>query len=111
MGSAPFLYSCIIFSFLWVLLLLQIIVYGIVNTRYKSQIINHIYCMHSLLSELEGRGFVLPDYKKSSLEVAKQLAKGSGEFVGDKERKVFFIIDGLGHNLIEKAMKRIMEEV
>ena len=54
----------------------------------------------SLLSELEEEGFVLPDFRNSILEVAKELGRYSGRLVGDKDKKIFILIDGMGYELL-----------
>ena len=63
--------------------------------------------MASLIDDLQEEGFVLPDFRNSNLEVARQLAASDhGNMIGDKEKKVFLVIDGLGYNLFEKVVKK-----
>ena len=66
----------------------------------------------SLLSELEEEGFVLPDFRNSILEVAKELGRYSGRLVGDKDKKIFILIDGMGYELLMDLFneKRTLKE-
>lgn len=71
----------------------------------------------SLLSELEEEGFVLPDFRNSILEVAKELGRYSGRLVGDKDKKIFILIDGMGYELLmdlfneKHSLKKEFEKV
>jgi hypothetical protein len=58
------------------------------------------------MSEIESNGFVFPDFKNSNLEVMNQLASGKGRFTGDREKKIFLLIDGLGYGLLKKIVQR-----
>lgn len=62
--------------------------------------------MSSLLSDLEGQGLVLPDRKAYPLEIARQFAKGKGDLVGDREKKVLLFIDGFGYDTIDSIIRK-----
>lgn len=62
--------------------------------------------MGALLSELEAEGYIMPEYGRSNLEVARQLARGTGEFVGESERKVVVVLDGFGYNLVDGIIRK-----
>lgn len=61
--------------------------------------------MAALLSELEAEGFSLPNYGRSNVEVLKQIARGRGGLAGDREKKVFLLIDGLGYELLDRLSR------
>ena len=66
----------------------------------------------SLLSELEEEGCILPDFKNSILEVAKELGGASNKLIGEKEKKIFVLIDGMGYELLMDVIneKRTLKE-
>ncbi|MGC8676518.1 MAG: alkaline phosphatase family protein, partial [Candidatus Micrarchaeia archaeon] len=48
-----------------------------------------------------------PDFRRSNVEVAKEVAKGGGSLIGKADEKLFFlVIDALGYDLLEKAMTK-----
>ncbi len=69
-------------------------------------IYNQLDPMVALISELEADGLVMPNYGESVLELSRQLDRGSGDLIGDNQKKVFMLIDGLGYNLIKGIMER-----
>jgi Type I phosphodiesterase / nucleotide pyrophosphatase len=56
--------------------------------------------MENFLSLARDNGFTLPDYGNSNLSVLKNIVDGRGSKSGDKGKKIFFIIDGMGYGLI-----------
>ncbi len=63
--------------------------------------------MSSLFSELEGEGFILPDFKKSNYAVTRQLVDTwNGKLTGDKDKKIYIILDGFGYNILERLIER-----
>lgn len=60
--------------------------------------------MGALREELESDGLVLPDYKRSNLTIAKQLAEGKGDLIGEKSKKIFLLMDGFGYNIFDKII-------
>ncbi|MGC9157118.1 MAG: alkaline phosphatase family protein [Candidatus Micrarchaeia archaeon] len=63
--------------------------------------------MGSIRSELESAGLVFPDFRRSNVEVAKEVAKGDGALIGNGRSKLFFLtIDALGYDLLEKAVAK-----
>ena len=62
--------------------------------------------MSSLRDELESLGLVLPTYKKSNLEVARQLSEGKGDLIGERDKKIFMILDGFGYNIFDRIINK-----
>jgi len=58
---------------------------------------------------LKKEGLVVPDFKNSNMEVVRQLAEGKGRFTGQKSKKIFLLIDGLGYNFLMELMKKSPE--
>ncbi len=62
--------------------------------------------MDSFATLLQRNGMIFPDLKRSNFEIFRQLeAKKSGDMIGEKEKKIVFIIDGMGWNLLQLALK------
>ncbi len=63
--------------------------------------------MPALLSELENNGFVVPNFELSNLKVGQEIGSArNGNLTGDRDKKIFLIIDGFGHNMVEKLEER-----
>ncbi len=63
--------------------------------------------MNDIRSELESQGLMFPDFKRSNVELAKEIARGNGSLIGKCGEKLFFlVIDALGYDLLEKAIAR-----
>lgn len=63
--------------------------------------------MSSLRSELEEEGFSFPSASESNLEVAKEVAEGSGRLIGKhRMNRLFIVIDGLGYDLLNAVINR-----
>ncbi len=60
--------------------------------------------MPSILSELDDAGFVPPDFDSCLLNVSRQMAAGKGRLIGDRQKKIFLLLDGLGYSLLERVM-------
>ncbi len=60
--------------------------------------------MENFLSLARENGFTLPDYGNSNLSVLKGIVDGRGGRAGDKGKKIFLIIDGLGYNLMKNLL-------
>ncbi|ASI13858.1 type I phosphodiesterase/nucleotide pyrophosphatase [Candidatus Mancarchaeum acidiphilum] len=61
--------------------------------------------MHSIKSDLIDNGFIFPDYKNSSMELAKEVADGHGKMIGGKRKRRFLLfIDGFGYDLLKSAI-------
>src|SRR5271157_980581 len=58
--------------------------------------------MRSLISEFRENGFIVPDFKNSNLAVLKEALYCKGSRTGDKEKKIFLVLDGLGYDLIKE---------
>ena len=56
--------------------------------------------MRSLTSEFRENGFVVPDFKNSNLEILKEALYCRGSRTGNKKKKIFFVLDGFGYNLL-----------
>lgn len=66
--------------------------------------------MESLALKLQSNGMLFPNFGRSNLEIFRQLAaKQSGPMIGEKEKKIVLIIDGMGWNLLQPALKRYPE--
>ena len=58
--------------------------------------------MNDFISEVKENNFTLPNYKNSNLSIIKEIAnKGK---IGEKKKKILMLIDGLGYNLLSKAL-------
>lgn len=60
--------------------------------------------MENFLSLARDNGFTLPDYKNSNLSVLKSIVEGKGSRAGDKGKKIFLIVDGLGYGLVRNLL-------
>jgi predicted AlkP superfamily pyrophosphatase or phosphodiesterase len=60
--------------------------------------------MENFLSLARDNGFTLPDYQNSNLSVLKGIVDGRGSRTGDKAKKIFLIVDGLGYNLVRNLL-------
>ena len=61
--------------------------------------------MSEFLSAVKENGFILPDYKNSNLSVLKDIVNEKGDRAGEKEKKVFLVIDAMGHNLMKNLLR------
>lgn len=59
--------------------------------------------MNDLKSMLKENGFVFPDYKKSNMSVLTDMIS-KHPYSGDKKKKIFLVVDGLGYNLVENLL-------
>lgn len=57
-------------------------------------------------SLLKDCGLSIPDYKNSNLSVINDLVGKRTLKLGEKEKKIFLIVDGLGYDLIEKMLDK-----
>jgi len=60
--------------------------------------------MNDFIYEAKENNFILPDYKNSNLSIIKEIAN-KGKRVGEKKKKIFMLIDGLGYNLLSKTLR------
>ena len=60
--------------------------------------------MANFLAEAKKNNFVLPEYKNSNISVLKDIVNRKGNRTGDKKKKVFLVIDGMGYNLINNLL-------
>ncbi|MEM3215851.1 MAG: alkaline phosphatase family protein, partial [Candidatus Micrarchaeaceae archaeon] len=52
-------------------------------------------------------GLLFPNFRNSNIELAKQLAKGTGSMIGRHKKKRFFlVIDALGYDLLLRALDK-----
>ncbi len=60
--------------------------------------------MHSITTQLKDEGLSFPDYKNSNMEILKEVYTKRSRRIGDKSKKIFMVVDGLGYNLIQKII-------
>ncbi len=60
--------------------------------------------MNGLNSVLTESGFVFPDYKNSNLSVIKDIVNRKHLNAGERKKKIFLVVDGLGYNLVETLL-------
>lgn len=60
--------------------------------------------MKTLAATFKENGFVFPDYDNSNLSVLKDVVAERSTRTGDKKKKIFLVVDGLGFNLIEELV-------
>lgn len=63
--------------------------------------------MRPILSQFKDEGFALPDYKNSNMQIMKEIAYGNNRRTGDKDKKIFLLIDGLGYNFLTKVVPNL----
>jgi predicted AlkP superfamily pyrophosphatase or phosphodiesterase len=63
--------------------------------------------MRPILSQFKDEGFSFPDYKNSNMQILKEIAYGNNRRTGSKPKKIFMVIDGLGYNLLSKAVPNL----
>ncbi|MEM0154359.1 MAG: alkaline phosphatase family protein [Methanothrix sp.] len=61
--------------------------------------------MPSVVSELEGMGFKIPDFRNSNFSLMNEFAEGRGRHLEKGKKRVALLIDGLGYDTLEKAAK------
>jgi len=59
--------------------------------------------MNDFINKTKENNFILPNYKNSNLSIIKDIANREKR-VGEKKKKIFMLIDGLGYNLLSKTL-------
>ena len=76
---------------------------------YEYSKIHTVDIMSSLKTFLEDKGLMFPNYKNSSMEVFNEFASGSGKLIGNNERKLLLLLDGLGFDLFNECLEKNKE--
>ena len=63
--------------------------------------------MRPILGQFKEEGFALPDYKNSNMQIMKEIAYGNNRRIGEKGKKIFMLIDGLGYNFLTKVVPNL----
>ncbi len=63
--------------------------------------------MESVIKKLEENNFMIPNFKKSNFQALNDTVNGrNSELTGERENKIFFIVDGFGMNLLNELRSR-----
>ena len=59
--------------------------------------------MNDFINVAKENNFIMPDYNNSNLSIIKDIVNRKKR-VGEKKKKIFMLIDGLGYNLLSKVL-------
>ncbi len=62
--------------------------------------------MVTVKMELEKNNMLFPDFKNSNVEVFKEFVSGKGRLIGNCDKRVLLLIDGLGFDLLNEVIEK-----